>query len=553
MKVVDYISNYLALKEVPQIFGMSGANIEDLYTSLHRKKLVSIILAKNEYNAATMAIGSYLSTQKIGVVLTTSGPGVLNTLPVLAEAFSSRIPLILISGLIPTHLEGLGAFQDTSGKGGTFDISEMVKHCSSYHIKINHPNQIPEAMEKAFSSSLKHKRPAVILIPKDIFNLNITDYSISKKEETKPGTCPLELFNAINFCKQFSRNEHTPPLMILGEELIHLEDSTQIKEFVNVSGAAVACTANSKGVFDNNHPNFLGLVGMMGHELINQYLAQTEHVMLVGTNLDYLHRFGVEADLSSKHLLIIKEEKNQGLYKPTGATVSEVFGEVEKTFLSLNQKMISNKNFMTPTIKPLTLNQHDQQYNLKNIINQIENSIEEDAHLFIDAGNSGAFVIHHLKTRGVGACYVSLGMGGMGNSIGAGIGSAVASKKKSYIFLGDGAFLMHGLEIHTALEYNLPVVFFILNNNSHGMCSTREDLFLGGQSGINNFRESHFAEGIARFFPGVNTYDVRDLTQLESSLGEIKNKQSPCLVAINIANDENPPFKNFIKTAEVQT
>lgn len=557
MKVADYISDYLAKKELSHVFGMSGANIEDLFSAIHQNKnkykSPTIILAKNEYNAATMAIGSYLATQKVSVVLTTSGPGVLNTLPVLAEAFSSRIPLILISGLIPSQLEGHGAFQDLSGKGGTLDIMEMTKHCSCFQKKIQEPNEIPKALELAFTRALTQKKPAVLLIPKDLFTRSITDFSLERPRPLPKKTCPLELINAISFCRQFSRGEHSPPLVVLGEELIHLQDLFHIREFIKKTNAAVALTPSSKGLFDHKNPQFLGLIGIMGHEQVNDYLKHTEHVIFIGSNLDLLNRQGLENSLLSKHILLIKEEKSVGFFRPSGKSLCEIYGDLEENFAKLAEVVSTRPMPPAPHFLRPSCVTGLEGYSFKNIIHQIQTTIEGDANIFVDAGNSGAFVIHHLEPRGKGICYVSLGMGGMGHSIGAGIGSSAASGKKSYIFLGDGSFLMHGLEIHTALEYNLPVNFFIFNNNSHGMCSTRENVFLGGETGMNNFRISRFADGIAKIFPGISAYDVNDLVQLKSGLESIKEQKGPCLLSINIANSEDPPFKTFIKkTQEVQ-
>lgn len=555
LKVAEYISNYLALEEVTHAFGMSGANIEDLYSAIHAKNKTKIVLAKNEYNAATMAIGSYLSTQKMAVVLTTSGPGLLNTLPILAEAFTSKIPFVLISGHIPIELEGHGAFQDTSGIGGTFDSGEMLKHCSTFYYKIKKPDEVPKVLDIAFFSALKNKKPAVIVIPKNIFNMEITELSnmkinakLKREHFLEKSTCPLELINAINFTRQFQREENAPPLIILGEELVHLESMATIRTFINKTGAAVALTPNSKGLFDHNSSQFLGLIGVMGHKNVDDYLKRTEHVVIVGTNFDLLNRYQMEPLLLQKNQLIIKEEKSPGLFQHEGLSVCEIYGNISDIFSKLNKSLVEKPQL--PFDNDFLADSLGSEYELKNIIHEIQNVLESDANIFVDAGNTGAFVIHNLKTRGKGLCYVSLGMGGMGNSIGAAIGSSAATKKKSYVFLGDGSFLMYGLEIHTALEYNLPVHFFIFNNNSHGMCSTREDVFMGAVSGINNFRQSQYAEGMAKTFPGIAAYEVNNLNELQSALSSLKKISSPAIVSINIPNTEAPPFKTFRKLSE---
>ena len=546
MNIAEYISEYLTFMDVSHVFGMSGANIEDLFKAIHKKNGPTIILAKNEYNASTMAIGSYLSTQKIAVVLTTSGPGVLNTLPVLAEAFTSKIPLVLISGVVPESMEGFGAFQDTSGKGGTFNILEMLKEVSCFQIKIKDENTIPEALEKAFELSHLYKRPAVILIPKDIFSKEMPPFESHRKNSLSNKRTYTELSSAITFCQEFSNSDGMPPLVVLGEELIHLKDRAMINKFILKTASQVALTANSKSIFDNKDSSFLGIIGIMGHSEVSEYLKKSDYLILIGVNFDLLNRYGMQDLISSKKILVIKEEKSLSLFRYSGERVCEIYGDIEENVGRLASSIATSKLATGRIAHPKCITD-DTGYNFKNIINTIQMTIEEDANIFVDAGNTGAFIVHHLESSGRGAYYVSLGMGGMGNSIGAGIGSAVASQKKSHVFLGDGSFLMYGLEIHTALEYNLPIVFFIFNNNSHGMCSTRENVFLEGESGINNFKKSRYAEGISKIFPGISSYEVSEISSLKQVLNDILGSRSPCVVSINITNSEDPPFKTFSK------
>lgn len=170
-----------------------------------------------------------------------------------------------------------------------------------------------------------------------------------------------------------------------------------------------------------------------------------------------------------------------------------------------------------------------------------------DANVFIDAGNTGAFVLNQLSLNGENICYVSLAMGGMGNSLGVAFGAAFASNKKSYIILGDGSFLMYGLEIHTAIEHQLPVVMIIFNNNSHGMCSTREELFTGGETGLNNFNKSYYALGLKQMFPKLTAFEVNNSQELKESLQHLEKISGPTVISINLQTNEYPPFAAFQK------
>lgn len=185
--------------------------------------------------------------------------------------------------------------------------------------------------------------------------------------------------------------------------------------------------------------------------------------------------------------------------------------------------------------------------NFNESLNIINEFIEPQTNVFVDAGNTGAFALNQLSLHGQSVCYVSLAMGGMGNSLGVAIGAAFTSEQKSFVLLGDGSFLMYGLEIHTAIEHNLPLVMIIFNNNSHGMCSTREALFMGEETGLNNFKKSFFAAGLKQMFPSLAAFEVNSAADLQQSLKLIATHKGPAVLSINLLNNENPPFVAFKK------
>ena len=177
----------------------------------------------------------------------------------------------------------------------------------------------------------------------------------------------------------------------------------------------------------------------------------------------------------------------------------------------------------------------------------INESLPLNSNVFIDAGNTGACALNHLQLNGENICYVSLAMGGMGNSLGVALGAAFASEKKSFVFLGDGAFLMYGLEIHTALEHQLPITVIIFNNNSHGMCTTREEIFVGSVTGLNDFQPSYFATGLKSMFPLLKSYEVFNASDLKEALLKQQQLMEPFLISINLTQEELPPFQSFKK------
>ena len=177
--------------------------------------------------------------------------------------------------------------------------------------------------------------------------------------------------------------------------------------------------------------------------------------------------------------------------------------------------------------------------------------------IVVDAGNTGAAAIHYLPVRRRGRFAVALGMGGMGYSFGAGIGMAFARRKtrgaRVVVIAGDGAFYMHGMEVHTAVHYRLPVTFVLLNNNAHAMCVTREQLYYNDFYSYNRFSPSHLGAGLAAMFPKLVVDRRQRHAGLAAAVRASLDVDGPSVVSVECAADEIPPFAPFLGTSCHQT
>ena len=185
----------------------------------------------------------------------------------------------------------------------------------------------------------------------------------------------------------------------------------------------------------------------------------------------------------------------------------------------------------------------------------LDRVLPDGTDIVVDAGNTGAAAIHHLPVRRDGRFAVALGMGGMGYSFGAGIGMAFgrtmsrglgAPSRRTVVIAGDGAFFMHGLEVHTAVQYRLPVTFVLFNNNAHAMCVTREQLFYDDLYSYNRFAPSLLGAGLAGMFPGLSSVDVADIDALPAALERAMAVDGPSVVTVECSADEIPPFAAFL-------
>ena len=166
-RVVDHIVDQLAACGVEYVFGVDGANIEDLYDALHFHPGITGVLAKHEFSAATMADGYSRASSGLGVVAATSGGGALNLIAGLGESYTSRVPVLALVGQPPTAMDGRGSFQDTSGQGGSLDADALFSAVSVYCRRVVEPADIGWALPEAIAAA-REGGPAVLLLPKDM-------------------------------------------------------------------------------------------------------------------------------------------------------------------------------------------------------------------------------------------------------------------------------------------------------------------------------------------------------------------------------------------------
>ena len=187
----------------------------------------------------------------------------------------------------------------------------------------------------------------------------------------------------------------------------------------------------------------------------------------------------------------------------------------------------------------------------------LDAAMPDGVDVVVDAGNIGASAIHHLPVRRDGRFIVALGMGGMGYSFGAGVGMAFAARasaeRRTVVIAGDGSFFMHGMEIHTALQYRLPVTFLLFDNHAHAMCVTREQLFYDDLYSYNRFGPSRLGAGLATMFPGLPSMDVDDIDRTARRASDRVRGRWPVGGQRRMLGRRNPAVRSLSRQSRRQT
>jgi acetolactate synthase-1/2/3 large subunit len=541
-RVVDHIVKYLAASGVDFIFGVDGANIEDLYDAAFFRDDITAVLAKHEFSAATMADGYSRSGAGLGVVAATSGGGCLNTVPGLGEAFASRVPVLALIGQPPTTLDGRGSFQDTSGRNGALNAEALFSAVSVFCRRVMRPEDIVSALPEAIAAA-RTGGPAVLLLPKNIQQSEVGSNGAGfDLVGTQLGN-PEAIASAL-------RGADGPITIIAGEQVARDDARAELEQLRTVLRARIATVPDAKDVAGTpgmGSSSGLGVTGVMGHPGIATSVADSAVCLLVGTRMSVTSRAGLDDVLTSVPVLSI------GSARPYVSSTHVHTDDLRGSLSMLTAALAGNGRPLSvrvPDAVPHTELQPPRfsgpGIRYRDAMTELDAVLPDGTDIVVDAGNIGASAIHYLPVRRDGRFIVALGMGGMGYSFGAGVGMAFGRQRRTVVIAGDGSFFMHGMEIHTALQYRLPVTFLLFDNHAHAMCVTREQVFYDDLYSYNRFGPSRLGAGLATMFPGLQSVDVDDIGELPAALRTALETDGPSVVSVECSADEIPPFAAFL-------
>ncbi|MGW7086072.1 thiamine pyrophosphate-binding protein [Streptomyces sp. NPDC054871] len=570
-RVVDFIVDFLCRQDVGHVFGVGGANIEDLYDAMRHAESGPLgVVAKHEFSAATMADGYHRASQRIPVIAATSGAGAMNLVPGIAELRASFVPALVLIGQPPTSLDGHGSFQETSGLAGSIDAERLFGEIAVHCVRVDDPESITESLPRALAAAMDPAAPgpAVLLLPKDVQQAVLPAWDAPGPPDVAASalSSAAERDRAVSLLR--SAAERQGVVVVAGEAVARADARPQLARLVEALGARVAVAPDAKDVFDDRDPRHLGIAGVIGTADVQEALEQASAVVLAGTRLPQMAGAGLHDHLKGSPVVCLDPrppflEPHEDLVRLTGPLGDEMAVLTQE--LTAPKELTARKELMAKDAPAETPGAARQELrapaagaappppapsppgplDMRTAAMVVGAALPAGATVVSDAGNTGATVIHHVGVPVDGRFIVAMGMGGMGHSFGAGIGAAFATGRRTCVFAGDGAFFMHGMEVHTAIEHQLPVTFVIFNNNSHGMCHTREQLFFSGDYTYNLFRPARIGEGAAAMFPGLDAVTATTADELRTALARAEAAGSPSLICVETDPTEMPPFRPF--------
>ena len=537
-------------QEVEFIFGYPGGAVLPIYDELKNHSTIKHILVRHEQGAGHAAEGYARSSGKPGVVLVTSGPGATNVVTALTDAYMDSVPLVCISGQVPTHLIGTDAFQEC-------DTTGITRPCTKHNWLVKDINDLSRVMHEAFKvATTGRPGPVLVDIPKDVQFAKVK-YSKPKKEKNLNGKIQNR-FNQKDIDQLINlMSKATKPIFYTGGGVINSgpKASELLRELVSLTGFPITSTLQGLGAYPGDDNQFLGMLGMHGTYEANNAMHDCDLLINIGARFDDRITGKID-EFSPKSKKVHIDIDPSSINKIVKVDLS-IVGDVSDVIKSIT-KTLKNKNLNLERSNKQKISkwwQQIQKWRTKESLNFInsnkiikpqhavqrlyELTKNQDTFITTEVGQHQMWAAQHYKFNKPNRWMTSGGLGTMGYGLPAAVGVQIAHPKKLVVDIaGEASILMTMQEISTAVQYNLPIKIFILNNQYMGMVRQWQELLHE-----KNYSES-YSEALPDFVKLAEAYGcvgirAKNPDELDEKIQEMIDVDRPVIFDCHVDQDEN--------------
>lgn len=528
----DIIVKTLIEQGCDTVFGYPGGQILNVYDSLYKyQDEINHVLTAHEQGATHAADGYARVTGKVGVVISTSGPGATNLVTGIATAYLDSIPMVAICGNVPTTQIGTDSFQE-------IDITGVTLPITKHNYFVGSVEDLADTIREAFKLA-KSGRPGPVLIdvPKDV-QINKCEYEAEAPvEKDEPFAAKdvrvIEAAKIINSAKR--------PFIYFGGGVITADAQSEMLTLAEKIDAPIGCSLMGLSGVPTDHPRFLGMQGMHGHFASSMSMHNADVILSLGVRFNdrvtgNRSKFATGAKIV--HIDVDGSELNKtvnsvcGLRGDVKLTLQKLLPLLDEDkkeewmkkvddFRKEEETYLDNREGLTPRRAILTLNKH----------------LGENTAVCTDVGQHQMWSAQSLNFKTSRRFASSGGLGTMGYGFGAAIGAAYGTGERSVLITGDGSFGMNLNELATAVRYNVPVVVIIMNNGVLGMVRQWQTLFYDKHYSNSVLQRKTDFAAFARSF-GADGEAVTTPEELDEALAKAFETEGPYIIDCKIDKDE---------------
>ncbi len=533
LKGGDILVETLLDQGVDTIFGYPGGQIIDVYDSLwkYRDRMTHILTA-HEQGAAHAADGYARATGKCGVVFATSGPGATNLVTGIATAYLDSVPMLAITGNVPTRQIGTDSFQE-------IDITGITLPITKHNYFVESVDELADTVREAYQLAISGRPgPVLVDIPKDVQQA-LGNYNAKPPVEPLPTNEPD--ITLINEAAQLI-NHAKRPFIYFGGGMITSEAQKEMLELAEKIDAPIGCSLMGISALPDNTPRFLGFQGMHGHYASSLAMHHADLVISLGVRFND-RTTGNRAKFAPTAQFVHIDIDPSELSK-TVKCVCGIRGDLKGSLRRLNQAVVKNEhlewNKFIAQQKAIEEQNKDTRDGMtpKNILNELNKIKDIDTPVCTDVGQHQMWAAQYINYNVPRQFITSGGLGTMGFGLGASIGCEMATGKHTVLITGDGSFGMCLTELATAVKNQVPIVILILNNGVLGMVRQWQTLFFDKHySNTILDRQTDFV-ALAKAF-GADGENATTLEEVRTALKNGFNKKNgPYVINAVIDKDE---------------
>ncbi len=533
VNVSEQLCSWISKLNIKNIFLVPGSQIDGLCHALVKSENITPVIACHELGAGFMAEGYARANETPAVCTSTGGPGASYMLSSAINARIESTPVLYITGSPPTGVYERAPFQDTGDQGTRDNAMYGQAIDSSFLLSI--PNQLGNIIHE-IDNLLALKRPSHLTLPYDLQFAQTPEYSIQNQTQCK-GSKNAIIKQTASFIEK-EIDERSRPVLLIGGSCLGEKNSRLLKLFSEKAGIPLSTTLSAKGVLPENHPLSLGNFGFAGNEQANEYILSSycDLIIVMGTNFHQRENFNEAPELKNKRIILINHEPvvNKAFNNSIIHLTVPDYTLLLKDLLSRFDKPIKNRVI---EVSPSDHNRKEIKFNLSGVLRELNRLVPENTNFVLDSG------IHRIVAGAVwkpgkSNCFFSSdNQAPMGWAIGAAIGVQFSRKNSLVCVLtGDGCMRMHGMEIMTAVHYNLPILYIVANNFSYQSVANR--------SSSKEYRDTltclpqiswvEFGKSL-----GANGMTLTSLDQIKPLVESIQNTRTPFILEMDTSDDDS--------------
>lgn len=529
------------------VFGYPGGAVLPVYDALFKQNKLRHILVRHEQGAGHAAEGYARSTGKVGVLMVTSGPGATNTVTALTDALMDSIPLVCITGQVPTHLIGSDAFQEA-------DIVGITRSATKHNYLVKNVNDLGRILHEAFHVAVTGRPgPVLVDVPKDV--LNATGIYRGKEGTKRQSYNPVKkpdakwIERAVDLMARSKK-----PIFYVGGGVVNAGPAAceSLIKLVRMTGFPVTTTLMGLGAFPGSDKQFLGMPGMHGSLEANMCMSECDVMINIGARFDDRVTGRLDAfSVKSKKIHIDLDASSINKIVPVDIPIVGDAGEVLEMMIALwkKKKLQPQKEGLAKWWKQIEqwrardsfgYKQTGKHIKPQHALRRLNKALEKkDFYITTDVGQHQMWAAQHILYDKPNRWMTSGGLGTMGYGFPAAIGVQIAHMKKPVVCVtGESSFMMNIQELSTAVQYRLPVKIMILNNQYMGMVRQWQEMFYSSR-----YSESYmdslpdFVKTAEAF--GMKGIRCKDPAKLDECIKEMLAHPGPVLFDCWVDPNEN--------------